>query len=334
MRSTGKSTENSDTERTRGPRRRVPLLSAGAAAVLLGSALVPVLAPAAAAAAPVSAPAAAAACASSSHRALAARLARDIQAARRGRSSTVAVWVGDPADGLTCSLNGSARFDSASIVKVAILGALLRKALDQHRYLTSAEAARARAMITRSDNDAASALWAELGRAYLQHFLDLAGMTQTSLGPGGYWGLTQVTARDETLLLRLLLTPGRVLSGASRAYALSLMSQVISSQRWGVPAGAPEGVTVHVKNGWLPRAAHGWRVHSIGAFTSPQGWYTIVVLTQDNPTMAYGVATIEAIARAVHRDLRPAAGTAVPPSAPGPSWGTPDERLPALPGVP
>src|SRR5579875_2610165 len=154
MRSTGKSTENSDTERTRGPRRRVPLLSAGAAAVLLGSALVPVLAPAAAAAAP---------CASSSHRALAARLARDIEAARRGRSSTVAVWVGDPADGLTCSLNGSARFDSASIVKVAILGALLRKALDQHRYLTSAEAARARAMITRSDNDAASALWAELG---------------------------------------------------------------------------------------------------------------------------------------------------------------------------
>ncbi|HLI41173.1 MAG TPA: hypothetical protein VKV35_05965, partial [Streptosporangiaceae bacterium] len=139
--------------------------------MLLGSALVPVLAPAAAAAAPVSAPAAAgapaaaAACASSSHRALAARLARDIEAARRGRSSTVAVWVGDPADGLTCSLNGSARFDSASIVKVAILGALLRKALDQHRYLTSAEAARARAMITRSDNDAASALWAELGRA-------------------------------------------------------------------------------------------------------------------------------------------------------------------------
>ena len=159
-------------------------------------------------------------------------MARDIQAARRGRSSTVAVWVNDPGVGVTCSLSGSSHFDSASIVKVTILGAVLRKALDQHRYLSSTEAVQLRAMITRSDNNAASALWAKLGHSYLQHFLNLAGMKQTVLGPGGYWGLTQVTAHDETLLLRLLLT------GNSRAYALRLMAQVISSQRWGVPAGA------------------------------------------------------------------------------------------------
>lgn len=89
-------------------------------------------------------------------------------------------------------------------------------------------------MITRSDN-AASALWAKLGRSYLQHFLSLAGMRQTVLGPGGYWGLAQVPAHDEMLLLRLLLTANTVLSGNSRAYALGLMTQVISSQRWGVP---------------------------------------------------------------------------------------------------
>ena len=126
-------------------------------------------------------------------------------------------------------------------------------------------------MITKSDNNAASTLWARLGRSYLQHFLNLAGMRQTVLGPGGYWGLTQVTAHDEMLLLRLLLTSNAVLSSGSRSYALSLMSQVISSQRWGVPAGAPRTVTVHVKNGWLPRATHGWRINSIGGFTSAQG---------------------------------------------------------------
>jgi hypothetical protein len=43
----------------------------------------------------------------------------------------------------------------------------------------SVEAAGASAMITRSDNDAASALWAELGHAYIRHFLNLAGMKQT-----------------------------------------------------------------------------------------------------------------------------------------------------------
>src|SRR5690349_16705013 len=170
---------------------------ATAVVVLLGS-FIAVLVPAAAGASPA---AAAVACSSKSHPAVAAAMARDIQAARRGRSSTVAVWVDDPGAGITCSLSGSSHFDSASIVKVTILAAVLRKALDQHRYLTSTEAAQLRAMITRSDNNAASALWARLGHSYLQHFLNLAGMKQTVLGPGGYWGLTQVTAHDETLLL-------------------------------------------------------------------------------------------------------------------------------------
>jgi len=228
-----------------------------------------------------------------------------MRAARRGRSSTVAVWVADPSAGVTCSLSGSSHFDSASIVKVTILGAVLRKAFDQHRHLTSTEKAQVRAMITRSDNNAASSLWAWLGHAYLQHFLNLAGMRQTILGPGGYWGLTQVTAHDEMLLLRRLLTANTVLTNNLRDYALDLMAQVVPTQRWGVPAGAPRSLTVHVKNGWLPRATHGWRINSIGGFTWSKGWYSIVVLSMDNPTMSYGIATVEAIARAVHRDLNP-----------------------------
>jgi hypothetical protein len=278
--------------------------------------------------------ASAAVCRSSSNSALAARLNGGIRAALRGRVSAVAVGVDDPGKGLECWLNGSRHFDSASVVKVTILGALLRKALDQRRYLTGTEAALARAMITRSDNNAASALWAELGRGYLQHFLNLAGMAQTSLGPGGYWGLTQITAYNEVLLLRLLLNSNRVLNTGSRNYALSLMAQVVTSQRWGVPAGSPTGHTAHVKNGWLPRATHGWRIHSIGCFTGRGAGYSIVVLTQDNPTMAYGIGTIEAIARVINRDLNPGATSVIPSSQVSPSWGTPDERIPAMPDIP
>jgi beta-lactamase class A len=273
-------------------------------------------------------------CTSASHPAIAAGLASDIWAARRARSDSVALVVEDPILGVSCTLSGAARFDSASVVKVTILGALLRKAMDQHRYLTATEASRARAMITQSDNNAASALWAELGRAYIQHFLNLAGMSQTIPGPGGYWGLTQITSRDETRLLRLLLVNGTILSYNSRAYALNLMAQVISSQRWGVPAGAPAGWAVHVKNGWLPRATHGWRVHSIGAFNSRPGWYTIVVLTQNNPTMTYGVTTIQNIARVIHRDLNPGVTSFTAAPALSPSAITPDERIPALPAIP
>lgn len=278
------------------PRRGV---SGTVTAALLAAVPVAVVAPLGSAAATVSSRL----CTSRTHPALAARLGRDIQAARRGRVSEVAVRVDDPGMKLGCWLHGARRFDSASVVKVTILGALLRKALDHHRYLTATEDAEASAMITRSDNDAASALWSELGPKYLRHFLALAGMKHTVLGAAGYWGLTKITAHDEVALLRLLLHNNPVLDLPSRRYALGLMAQVTASQRWGVPAGAPGRLTVHVKNGWMPLAPHGWRINSIGCFTGHHGGYSIVVLTQNNPTLGYGIATIEAIARTIHHDL-------------------------------
>jgi len=300
--------------RTDGFRR---ILIGIAAVVLPGSAALtwsarPASAAPGSAAAPGAVAAASAVCGSASHPALAARLARDISAARRGRVSTVAVRVDDPGAGLECWLNSSTHFDSASVVKATILAALLRKAQDSHRHLTRTEAALAWAMITRSDNGAASALWNDVGRAHLQHFLNLARMTHTVLGPGGFWGLTEITASDETLLLRLLLSGNSVLDTASRDYELALMASVISSQRWGVTAGAPTRLTAHIKNGWLPLAAHQWHVHSIGGFTGRGGGYSIVVLTEDDPTMSYGIITIERIARVINRDLNPGTTSVIP----------------------
>ena len=291
------------------------------AAALLAVPLLLSVAPQAAAAAP-------AVCSSSAHPALAARISQDMAAARRGRVSTVAVAVDDPGAGIACRLNSTWQFYSASVVKATILGALLRKAQEQHRFLTGRETSLAWAMITRSDNNAASALWAGVGRFYLQHFLNLAGMTHTILGPGGVWGLTLITASDEILLLRLLLQQNPVLGTAARNYELNLMAHVIPAQRWGVPAGAPVSLIAHVKNGWLPLASHGWHVHSIGCFTGQGGGYSIVVLTLDNPSMAYGIATIEAIARVVNRDLNPGATARVPSSIISPAQETPDEAIP------
>jgi beta-lactamase class A len=300
-------------------------LTTGITAVLLGAAAVPLLArPASATAAPVTS------CRPSAHPALTAQLVRDISHALHGRVSYAAVEVDDPGQAVLCTLNSSAHFDSASVVKVIILGALLRKAQDEHRPLRRAEAELARSMITESDNDAASALWDDTGRYYLQRFLGLARMNETHLGPGGYWGLTQITAGDETELLQLLLTANSVLSSSSRAYVLSLMAQVIGSQRWGVPAGAPTSLTVHVKNGWLPLAPYGWRINSIGDFTGPGGGYSIVVLTQDNPSMIYGIDTIEAVARAVNRDLSPSAKSRIQSVPLSPALQTPDEFIPAF----
>jgi hypothetical protein len=267
-------------------------------------------------------------CESPSHPALAARLSSGILAALRGRSSAVGLQVVDRRTGMTCSLHPHWHFASASVVKVTILSALLRKLQQEHKALTPEQRALATEMITESDNEAASLLWAQTGRPSLQHLLDLAQMGQTELGPGGYWGLTEITAHDEMLLLKLLTARNTVLSSRSRDYLLSLMARVVSSERWGVTAGAPRDVTVHVKNGWLPLETHGWRINSIGSFSGRGRDYMVVMLTMDNPTMAYGIDTIQAAAEVINRELNPGVTDVVPPAAPAPAWGAPDEPVP------
>ncbi|MFE7132587.1 serine hydrolase, partial [Streptomyces sp. NPDC057638] len=198
---------------------------------------------------------------------LADKLKKDVTAALKGRTATVAVLLNDRGSKTSCTLRPDSKFDSASIIKSTVLAALLQEVQIQKRGFTKREFALAKDMITKSDNASTSALWAQLGLTKVKRFLTAAGMTQTVPGANGYWGLTQVTARDQQKLLATLTLKNAVLTDANRAYALKLMNQVVPDQRWGTPAGVPATATVHVKNGWVPRATKGWRVHSIGAFT-------------------------------------------------------------------
>jgi beta-lactamase class A len=234
---------------------------------------------------------------------LAAKLDKDITAAVAARKGSVAVGLYDRSTKTTCTLRASSAYDSASTVKVTVLATLLWDAKKHNRYLTTRETTLAKAMITQSDNSATSTLWKQLGLTKIKGFLTAAGMTQTTPGANNYWGLTQETVTDEQKLLKLVTAKNSVLTDNSRAYILKLMSQVISSQRWGTPYGAPSTVTVHVKNGWLQRSTHGWRVHSLGTFNGGGHDYMITVLTQDNSTMGYGITTIQNIAKAIHKDL-------------------------------
>jgi beta-lactamase class A len=239
---------------------------------------------------------------------LAAKLQRDITTALANRNGTIAVGLYDRTTRTTCTLRASSAYDSASVVKVTVLATLLWDARKHGRYLTQRETGLASAMITKSDNSATSTLWRQLGVTKVKGFLAAAGMTQTKPGANGYWGLTQITVRDEQKLLALVTARNSVLSDNSRAYISKLMGRVISSQRWGTPAGAPSSVSVHVKNGWLSRSTHGWRVHSVGTFKGGGRDYTISVLTHGNSTMNYGVTTIQGVARAIHKDLVPTTG--------------------------
>ncbi|MCX5133052.1 class A beta-lactamase-related serine hydrolase [Streptomyces sp. NBC_00340] len=297
------------------------------ARVLAASLGAGVIVPFAVAAAPAAAAPAPTVSCTSGKAGLAAKLQKDITAALAGRKGTVAVGLYDRGTKTTCTLRSTSAFDSASVVKVTVLATLLWDAKKHNRYLTSRETSLATAMITQSDNNATTSLWKQLGTTKVKGFLTAAGMTETKPGADGYWGLTQITVRDEQKLLALLTAKNSVLSDNARAYVLKLMGKVISSQRWGTPAGAPSSVTVHVKNGWLSRATNGWRVHSVGTFSGGGHDYTMTVLTQGNSTMDYGVATIQGVARAIHKDLVPVTVSAhryAPTSAPR-------EAFPAVP---
>lgn len=259
------------------------------------------------------------------------RMAHAIDNAIAGRASTIGLEETDSGTGITCTYHAGWHFYAASVIKATILAALLRKAQEQHRKLTKHERRLAWLMITQSNNNAATALWNDVGFSRMQHFLNLARMWHTRLNRA--WGLSLLTAHDETLLLALLDGPNRILNLSSRVYAQYLMSHVITSQRWGVPAGAPDTVRVHVKNGWLPYpVSNDWEINSIGFFTSrhPRRVYTIAMLTHANRTMAYGIATIEDAAVVIHRKLNPGVQAAIPRSQPNRTWGVPDEPVPAV----
>ncbi|MCT9139058.1 MULTISPECIES: class A beta-lactamase-related serine hydrolase [Streptomyces] len=261
-----------------------------------------VLVPLVAAATPAAAATPTVTC-TSANAGLAAKLKKDITAALATRKGTVAVGLYDRSTNTTCTLRASSAYDSASVVKVTVLATLLWDAKKTNRYLTDRENTLAKAMITKSDNAATSTLWKQLGMTKIKGFLSAAGMTQTKPGANGYWGLTQITVTDEQKLLKLLTAKNAVLSDNSRAYILKLMGQVVSSQRWGTPYGVPSGVTVAVKNGWLQRSTNGWRVHSVGAFKGGGHDYVMTVLTHGNSTMNYGITTIQAVAKVIHKDL-------------------------------
>lgn len=245
-------------------------------------------------------------CTSAKYPRLAAKISSGIRAALADRTqSVVGLAAADPAEDLTCALHRTRHFYAASVIKATIISALLLK-VHGPRGLTRTQRYLAYLMITQSNNSAATALWNDVGMRGMRVFLRRARMWHTFLSDA--WGLTLITAQDELTLLQLLTNPGNVLGKYSRRYVLTLMAEVIPAERWGVSAGAARGITVHIKNGWLPYPeGDDWNINSIGAFTGEDISYQIVILTGP-PTAGgqgegYGIQTIEDAADAINRIL-------------------------------
>ncbi|MHB9754863.1 serine hydrolase [Streptomyces sp. BYX5S] len=235
-----------------------------------------------------------------------AELAEAVAAAAKGHDGEVSVAVLNEADGTSASYaSGDGTYDTASIVKVDVLAALLLQAQDAGRTLTAQERTYATAMIERSDNAATTALWDGIGGA---EGLDAAnrrlGLTGTTGGDGALWGLTQTTAADQLTLLQQVFGVGDgdfALSADARAYVRELMGNVESDQAWGVSAAAGGGASsaFALKNGWLQRSTTGlWDINSVGEVTVDGRKYLVAVVSNGSATKDAGVGLVEDVAKA------------------------------------
>ncbi|MFD4559427.1 serine hydrolase [Streptomyces sp. NPDC058469] len=206
-------------------------------------------------------------------------------------------------------------YDTASIIKVDILATMLLQAQDAGRDLTPQERAQAEAMIERSDNDAATALWRRIGLAPgLEAANKRLGLSSTVGGAGGTWGLTRTTVSDQIRLLRAVFADGKnssasgsVLTATSRDYLRTLMTRIAAGQSWGVSAASDSGAGWALKNGWLQRSTTGlWDINSVGQVTSGTHHYLVAVLSDGNTSMTGGIAAVEHAARTAVTSARAA----------------------------
>jgi beta-lactamase class A len=232
-----------------------------------------------------------------------------------GRTGRVTAALYDGRTGQTWQLHQGLVQPTASIVKVQIMAAALRQAEVTGRPLPAARRALVTTMIERSDNQAATAMLAAVGGASSLRRFDVSiGMNHTvpsakAFIPGTTlpgWGLTTTTAADQLTLLGKFAYPNPVLSARSRLFGLRLMENIEPDQRWGVTGGVPAGVAVALKNGWVPLPRLNlWQVNSIGWVSGQGRDYLLAVLTEGNPSEAYGIATIDEISRKVWALLAP-----------------------------
>jgi hypothetical protein len=206
--------------------------------------------------------------------------------------------------------------DTASIVKVEIMGTLLKQAQTAGSPLPGTDLSLMMTMIENSDNSSATQLLSiDGGPSAVQSFDESVGMTHTTVStqefiPGSTtlpgWGLTKTTAADEVKLVRDFAYPNPILDSVNRKYGLGLMENIESDQAWGVSGGVPAGTTIALKNGWLPldlASNTNWQVNSIGWIHGHGRDYVLAVLTDGSASEQTGIDTIAHISSVIYSEL-------------------------------
>jgi beta-lactamase class A len=185
-------------------------------------------------------------------------------------------------------LKGRRLFVSASVSKAVMLAAYLRR--HAHGVSPSGRAL-LRRMITLSDNNAADAVYSSLGPGVIERTAKRAGAG--SIDVRGWWTETYLSAAAGA---RFMSKIRRVIPGPRRHFAMHLLAHIVSWERWGIPDGIGPGWDLYFKGGWRG-TGRGQLVHQIAVLYSGKRKISLAILTDGDPSMSYGIATLEGIAR-------------------------------------
>ena len=198
--------------------------------------------------------------------------------------------------GRLSGLRSADQFGSASMVKAMLLVAYLDSLDRAGAALSEADRALLGAMVRRSDNGAATAIYARVGDAGLARLARRARMRRFAVA--GYWANARITAADQA---RFFLRLEPLLPARHRAYGRALLSGVVREQSWGIPRAARPRWRVMFKGGWRPEPA-GKLVHQAARLERGDRVLAIAVLTRANPSHGYGTETIRGVAARLLRE--------------------------------
>jgi hypothetical protein len=188
-------------------------------------------------------------------------------------------------------------FNTASVVKAMLLVAYLRRlhAMGQH-YVDSYSNSFLYPMIHISDNNAATQCWSIVGDSGLYSVAGLAGMTDFSVS--GSWGTAQLSPADQA---GYFFEMDSLIPREFVGYARFLLSTIDPSQSWGIPVVArPLGYQTFFKDGSEPTGL-GQLVHQVDRLEGHHRTFAIAVMTDGDPSMQYGIDTIQGVAAALLR---------------------------------
>jgi len=214
---------------------------------------------------------------------------RDARRFAEQRAGRISFAVVDPRAGVRGS-DVNRQFASASVTKAMLLIAYLRQLEREDERLGESARSLLEPMIRYSDNSAASQVQGLLAQEALERLAKHAEMTGFTYA--GDWANARVTAADQARLFARTnqLTPSRY-----RRYARRLLKGPVPAQSWGIPAAARPRWEVFFKGGWRPEAA-GQLVHQAALLERRDQQLAIAVLSDANPSHAYGTATVRGIA--------------------------------------